>query len=416
MQAEYSDNIKQGKCLLFNHQMCIFEGTYKNGYKEGLAKEYNAQTKKYVLIQYEGISGASYRAIDEDQTTFIQKEFGGTFKSCCYSLAYDGGCNQFREEGHCFEWNEKTQSGQFSLLNYDSNGCPIYTVLRALQANEMSVKAHVPVIQSNDATKVCWEERECYKGEFEENAFIKQFPRNGRGLELFTHPIDGSFIWKLYGTFYQDELTGSCQLLNEDEFCVCNMLIEKGTIQTLSFFDASNDYALLNQYTWDAWNPVFRFTHSLDSVCFHEVAHFVVPDGTNPTLPLLDLSSFVLLKTIQIGNNCFSNTTAVYVYHLPFLQRIEIGNNCFQSQLTGLLNSETISSLPSSDQARVVSIQHCRQLKTVIIGRNCFPEFSHVDISGSFNWLFQCRESFSHSSSAGYHQPCSDPNGHRLLL
>ena len=106
------------------------------------------------------------------------------------------------------------------------------------------------------------------------------------------------------------------------------------------------------------------------------------------------LSRNPCLRSIVIGNNCFSYTNSFLIESVPFLESIVVGNNSFTK------HKEDCPS-ESNDKTRSLRINHCPHLKEFIVGL-----YSFNDYAGGLNLTSLMNSVLSHlrsSSFTNYH-------------
>ena len=84
----------------------------------------------------------------------------------------------------------------------------------------------------------------------------------------------------------------------------------------------------------------------------------------------IDLSKYVNLKNVSIGNECFENQDVLNLTGLHSLERVMIGENSF----TMKKNSS------GNDANRKLYVKNCDALKELKIGRYSFSDYSLIEI------------------------------------
>ena len=84
----------------------------------------------------------------------------------------------------------------------------------------------------------------------------------------------------------------------------------------------------------------------------------------------LDLSRFLQLKSLAVGDHCFSYVNEVKLIGLSELESVEIGMNSF----TQHKNSS------DNDSTRHFYLKNCPKLKSLKIGRYSFSDYSVCEI------------------------------------
>ena len=86
----------------------------------------------------------------------------------------------------------------------------------------------------------------------------------------------------------------------------------------------------------------------------------------------LDLSRFLQLKSLTVGDHCFSYVNEVKMAGLSELESVEIGMNSF----TKFKNTWQITSDPN----RHFYLKNCPKLKSLKMGRYSFSDYSVCEI------------------------------------
>ena len=94
-----------------------------------------------------------------------------------------------------------------------------------------------------------------------------------------------------------------------------------------------------------------------------------VGDGMcNEVNERIDLSKYVNLKNVSIGNDCFLNQDVLNLTGLHSLERVMIGENSFTKENSG------------NDTNRKLYVKNCDALKELKIGRYSFSDYSLIEI------------------------------------
>ena len=86
----------------------------------------------------------------------------------------------------------------------------------------------------------------------------------------------------------------------------------------------------------------------------------------------LDLSRFLQLKSLTVGDHCFSYVNEVKMAGLSELESVEIGMNSF----TKFKNTWQITSDPN----RHFYLKNCPKLKSLKMGRYSFSDYTVIEI------------------------------------
>ena len=111
----------------------------------------------------------------------------------------------------------------------------------------------------------------------------------------------------------------------------------------------------------------------------------------------IDLSKYVNLKNVSIGNDCFFHQDVLNLTGLHSLERVMIGENSFTKNKDSAGN----------DANRKLYVKDCEELKELRMGRYSFSDYSVIEIenvdklevieigdleSGSFNFYYASLE------------------------
>ena len=84
----------------------------------------------------------------------------------------------------------------------------------------------------------------------------------------------------------------------------------------------------------------------------------------------LDLSGFVNLRELKVGNECFENVDEVKLIGLSELESVEIGMNSFTQHKNSVDN----------DPNRYFYLKNCPKLKSLNMGRYSFSDYTVIEI------------------------------------
>ena len=94
-------------------------------------------------------------------------------------------------------------------------------------------------------------------------------------------------------------------------------------------------------------------------------------DGCNDaSFTVLNLTRFVNLKELIVGNDSLANVNEVHLIGLPELERVVIGMNSFTKFKNGWGN----------DSTRHFYLKDCPQLRELKMGRYSFSDYSTIEI------------------------------------
>ena len=136
------------------------------------------------------------------------------------------------------------------------------------------------------------------------------------------------------------------------------------------------------------------------------ISTLVIPDNScnQNELTILDLSSFTLVESIEIGESCFKSVQTFNIEGLNRLKSLKIGNCSFtraknneatnEAKLFHILNCESLECIEIDIECfgsyHEFLIDGLDRLKTIKIGENSFTYYSHgnnCDKSKSFHIL-----------------------------
>ena len=104
------------------------------------------------------------------------------------------------------------------------------------------------------------------------------------------------------------------------------------------------------------------------------VTHLVVASDHLNELKSLNLNDYKLLRSIEIGDDCFENVNIFNIDGLDYLRILRIGKNSFTHAKKGKWNREK-----GMNSSRSFSILNCNELELIVIG-----EYSFSDYGGGF--------------------------------
>ena len=97
----------------------------------------------------------------------------------------------------------------------------------------------------------------------------------------------------------------------------------------------------------------------------------IIMDGCNDaSFTVLNLTRFVNLKELIVGNDSLANVNEVHLIGLPELERVVIGMNSFTKFKNGWGN----------DSTRHFYLKDCPQLRELKMGRYSFSDYSTIEI------------------------------------
>ena len=119
-------------------------------------------------------------------------------------------------------------------------------------------------------------------------------------------------------------------------------------------------------------NATVSTIHDLTSLA-STVTQIIIDNGVSQSdFTELDLSRFLQLKSLSVGDHCFSYVNEVKMIGLNELESVEIGTNSF----TKFKNTWEITSDPN----RHFYLKNCPKLKSLKMGRYSFSDYSVIEI------------------------------------
>lgn len=107
-----------------------------------------------------------------------------------------------------------------------------------------------------------------------------------------------------------------------------------------------------------------------------------------------DLTPFMMLETLQTGNDCFSEVYRFVINGLPALKSIVIGKNCFTQ------NKDEHGDNPH----RNFTITNCPSLEIITIGRYSFSDYSGPFVIQNCSMLKQLKIGEIGSESCNFYE------------
>ena len=95
--------------------------------------------------------------------------------------------------------------------------------------------------------------------------------------------------------------------------------------------------------------------------------------GNDASLVLMDMSRFIYLKELIIGDNCFSSVGEFVLNNSTILEKIVIGSNSFTKKKNSF----------GYDPNRHFYLKNCNNIKELRIGQYSFSDYSEFAISNN---------------------------------
>jgi len=92
--------------------------------------------------------------------------------------------------------------------------------------------------------------------------------------------------------------------------------------------------------------------------------------GNTPSLIVLNMSRFVNLQELSIGNGCFENVKELKLIGMNMLERVVIGENSFTKEKNSW----------GDDSERHFYLKNCPKVKELRVGRYSFSDYSVIEI------------------------------------
>ena len=92
--------------------------------------------------------------------------------------------------------------------------------------------------------------------------------------------------------------------------------------------------------------------------------------GNTPSLIVLNMSRFVNLQELSIGNGCFENVKELKLIGMNMLERVMIGENSFTKEKNSW----------GDDSERHFYLKNCPKVKELRMGRYSFSDYSVIEI------------------------------------
>ena len=92
--------------------------------------------------------------------------------------------------------------------------------------------------------------------------------------------------------------------------------------------------------------------------------------GNTPSLIVLNMSRFVNLQELSIGNGCFENVKELKLIGMNMLERVMIGENSFTKEKNSW----------GDDSERHFYLKNCPKVKELRVGRYSFSDYSVIEI------------------------------------
>ena len=139
-------------------------------------------------------------------------------------------------------------------------------------------------------------------------------------------------------------------------------------------------------------NATVSTIHALTSLA-STVTQIIIDNGVSQSdFTELDLSRFLQLKSLSVGDHCFSYVNEVKVIGLSELESVEIGENSFTKEKNSW----------GDNPDRHFYVKNCPKLKSLKMGRYSFSDYYVIEIEnvdaleviemGDYNFCFASLE------------------------
>ena len=317
----FVDGIASGPCTLCKNGILFYKGYFVNGYREGRGQEYDEngnvvfdgyykKGKKLNIVPSNEMGKGYWKELDEKGRIIriSQKDELGNSEGFCYSY----------------------EDGKISRVSVWKEGKEV-KLLKQFHDNSM--------IEYRNGEKV-------YEGGFVDSLEMG-YPRKEEREE-----------------FGKDENTKELNG-NNNENSFINKLKTEGLSRTL----LKNGYIALIVTVIIIILFFFYFTaiyldNGPQGIRSKQVS-YIVESGYGKYLKNFELSNYVNLKRIEIGDDCFANVKTFKINGLNRLKTIIIGSNSF-TQKKGSWGI---------DESKIFHILNCESLESIQIGRFSFSDF-----------------------------------------
>ena len=367
MRMHMRFNERHGEYEQYEHGDLVFCGYFYHGIQYGIATKIDKKNNRTYNVQY--VDGnVEYELLnDDEENTLVRKNGDKIIEQSCYLIHNFRSIPEFCPEGYSVQINPDGFTLSYVTQTKEKDGfIESREIKRVMKNNVMKIFA------SLDSEQVC-----IYEGGFD-NSFVDCYPRKGEGEERFECLWNKDRSFSLLGSFKFDKPLGKGQFIdNASMLCFCNGEWDENGLGNITLFDEQGNPIYRGEYdSWELLQQVNDYSAFLN-VLPYTLSDIVIEPNVTTSLKAVDLSPYVLARTILIRNHCFENVEQFSCFHLPNLKSLEIQSDSFNSGSPGL---------PVLDkQQRVCIIAYCDALERVVIGSNCFNWFSQLIVKG---WRF----------------------------
>ena len=141
---------------------------------------------------------------------------------------------------------------------------------------------------------------------------------------------------------------------------------EEGIVENAGEFEKKKELKELEELG----NMTVADSKELESLEWYAKEIVIANGCCNEGMLELDFKKLTILKSIQIGDDCFANVNEVRLTDLSKLERVVIGKNCFTKEKNDYGN----------DPNRHFYLKDCERLRELKIGRYSFSDYSVCEI------------------------------------
>ena len=364
MRINMKYNEKHGEYTQYEHGELVQFGYFYYGVQCGIATKIDRKNNRTYNVQY--MDGrVEYELLNDDgENTLVRKDGDKIIEQGCYLIHNLRSIPEYSPEGYYLITNKGVSTLFYITQTLGAKGfTESQEIKRVLKDSTMKVYA------------VIGSEQMCiYEGSFDDS-FVDRYPRNGQGEEQYNGIWNKDYSFSLFGTFKFDAPYRRGQFIdNSTGLCFCNGEWDEQNLVNITLFNKEGEPLYRGKYEdWERVLHVNDYAALLQTLPY-TLSDIVIEPNVTISLKVVDLSSYVMARTILIRNNCFTNVEQFSCFHLPNLKSLIIENDSFNSSAPGL---------PIQDHVqRTCIISYCDSLETVVIGSNCFNWFSQLIVKG----------------------------------
>ena len=376
MRIHMQNNEKHGEYFQYEHGEVVLYGYFYNGVQCGIATKIDKKNNRTYNVQYmDGV--VEYELLNDDgENTLVRKDGDKVIERGCYLIHNLRSIPEYCPEGYSLQIDSDEFTLSYVTQTIGENGfTESREIKRVMKGPVMRIYAAL------NSEQVC-----IYEGSFDDS-FVDRYPRNDQGEEHFECIFDKRWSFSLYGSFKFDRPFRKGQFIdNATKLCFCNAEWDEHSLANITLFNDQGIPVWRGRYEdWEHLQHVNDYSQLLNTLPY-TLSDIIIESNVMNTTKFVDLSPYVLTRTIVIRNHCFAGVEQFSCFHLPNLKVLKIENDSFNSSSPGF---------PIQDKKqRVCIIAYCDSLERVEIGTNCFNWFSQLIVKGHIlQDRFICRES-----------------------